>query len=387
MAVDIGLPAKRSARLALTWLFLGTFVVGSAELLVAGLLNLISEDLRVSVSAAGLLVTANAVGLAVGGPILTLITLGINKRPLLLATLGAHLVFNLVPVLVPEYPLFVAARIAGGAAQGLFVAAAFSAAGAQTSPERRGRAIAVILTGFTVAATVGVPAGTLAGRVVGWRGAFAIVVALATLVLLASPAMMPKLPKAPQSAYQIKGAFGPRVGAILLLIFLVFSAVGAVLTYLVPLLRYVTHIPAEAVSGFLLAYGIASAVGSIGGGRLADKNSPRMCVIGTVGLCGSLLALYLARSIPVLVLLAMLAWGLCAFGMGPALQHRVVSLAGDGSDLAASLPASAANLGIACGSAVGGAAIAAFSVNLAPLAGTGFAALSASLAWLTIRLR
>lgn len=387
MAVDIGLPAKRSARLALTWLFLGTFVVGSAELLVAGLLNLISEDLRVSVSAAGLLVTANAVGLAVGGPILTLITLGINKRPLLLATLGAHLVFNLVPVLVPEYPLFVAARIAGGAAQGLFVAAAFSAAGAQTSPERRGRAIAVILTGFTVAATVGVPAGTLAGRVVGWRGAFAIVVALATLALLASPAMLPKLPKAPQSAYQIKGAFGPRVGAILLLIFLVFSAVGAVLTYLVPLLRYVTHIPAEAVSGFLLAYGIASAVGSIGGGRLADKNSPRMCVIGTVGLCGSLLALYLARSIPVLVLLAMLAWGLCAFGMGPALQHRVVSLAGDGSDLAASLPASAANLGIACGSAVGGAAIAAFSVNLAPLAGTGFAALSASLAWLTIRLR
>ncbi|MGI8879146.1 MAG: MFS transporter [Jatrophihabitans sp.] len=367
----------------LAWLFLGTFAVGSGELLVAGLLNLISGDLRVSVPAAGLLVTANAVGLAVGGPILTVLTLGVRKRRLLACALAAYLLANLTPVLIPNYQLFLGARVFGGAVQGLFVAAAFGAAADHVAPERRGRAVAVILTGFTIAATVGVPAGTLAGQAVGWRGSFTIVVVLTALVLLAAPMMLPTLEASKRTAGHVKDAFAPKVLALLGLVVLIFAAVSSVLTYIVPLLRNVTGVSASTVSVFLFVYGVASAVGSIGGGRLADANSSRTCMVGTVGLTVSLGALYASRAIPTLVLLAILAWGLFAFGMGPALQYRVIGLAGAAKDLAAALPASAANSGIAIGSAVGGAAIAALDTSAAIAAGLSFAALAVCSAWMT----
>jgi DHA1 family inner membrane transport protein len=357
------------ANLVLAALFLGTFVLGSAELLVVGLLNLIAADLRVSVPAAGTLLTANALGLALGGPILTALTIRLNKRTVLIGSLALFIVANLVPVLTAGLGLFIAARTVAGALQGLFIGVAFVAGSAVVPPDRMGRAMSVVISGVSVSAAVGVPLGTLLGQALGWRGSFTSVVVLGVIALIAATMLVPPVPGTSSAGGQAKYAFAPRALAVLGLNFLSFAALFAALTYIVPFLQSVTGISGALVSVFLLAYGAATAVGSFGGGRYADRNAARTLLVGTTGVAVSLLALYLVGTIAALVALALLALGLFAMGMAPSIQYRVVSLAGPGGALASSLPASAINVGIAFGSTAGGLAISTFTASAAVVTG------------------
>ena len=350
------------ANLALATLFAGMFALGSAELLVVGVLNLIAADLGVSIPAAGTLVTAYALGLAIGGPILTALTIRLDRRTVLAGALALFIVGNLVGVLSASYDVFLAARAVTGAVQGLFIAAAFAAGIAVVPPERMGRAMAVVISGVAVSAALGVPLGTLVGHLLGWRGSFAAVVVLAAIALLATLSLVPSVPgRGGGVGSQARYAFAPRVLAVLVLNFVVFASVYAALTYVVPFLQSVTGVSGPLVTVFLLAYGVATALGSFGGGRFADHNAARTLIAGTTGVALSLLALYLVGTIGPLVVLALLAWGIFAFGMAASLQYRVVSLAGPGGPLAQSLPASAINLGIAFGSFAGGVALNSFS--------------------------
>ncbi|AQZ64006.1 major facilitator superfamily MFS_1 [[Actinomadura] parvosata subsp. kistnae] len=375
-------PTRGGTTLALATLFLGTFVLGSAELLVVGLLNLIAADLRVSVQAAGALVTAYALGVAVGGPLLTALTIRLNKRTVLTGALALCVAGNLVPVLTADHGLFVVARALTGALGGLFVAVAFVVGMSVVPPERMGRAISAVFGGFAVSGALGVPLGTLLGQVMGWRGAFLAVVALAVLALVAAPVLLPSVPGSSGGAGdQARHAFAPRVLAMLVLQFLVFASLYAALTYIVPFLERVTGVSGALVSVFLLAYGAASAAGSFAGGRFADRDAARTLTVATVMTALCLGALYLAGAVAFLVVLVLPAWGLFAMGMVPSLQYRVVRLAGPGGALASSLPASAANLGIAAGSAAGGAAIGGFTASAPVIAGLVIAVLSVPVAW------
>ena len=162
-----------------------------------------------------------------------------------------------------------------------------------------------------------------------------------------------------------------------------FAALYAALTYIVPFLERVTGISGALISVFLLAYGVATAVGSFGGGRFADRNAGRTLIVATIGTAVCLLALHLVGTIAFLVALVLLAWGLFAFGMVPSLQYRVVSLAGPGGALAQSLPASAANVGIAFGSFAGGVAIGGSTASAALVTGLVIAVLAIPVAWAT----
>lgn len=246
-------------------LFLAMFVLGTAELLVVGGINLIASSLQVSIPAAGTLVTANALGLAIGVPILTALTIKLNKRTILIGTLSLFGLTNLVLVLTTNYALFVVMRAVAGALQGLFIGVAFGVAMAIVPPERIGRAISVVISGVAVSAALGVPLGTLVGQALGWRGSFTAVVVFAVTALLAIVAVAPSVPGAGGGATgQARYAFAPRVLAVLGLNFLTFAAVYAALTYIVPFLQRVTGISGPLISVFLLAYGVATAVGSFG---------------------------------------------------------------------------------------------------------------------------
>ncbi|MFI6484293.1 MFS transporter [Nonomuraea sp. NPDC050663] len=374
--------------LALATLFLGTFVLGSAELLPVGVLSLIATDLKVSIPAAGALVTAYALGVAIGGPLLTALTIRLNKRTVLAGALLLCVVGNLVPVLVADYTLFVAARAFTGALGGLFVAVAFGVGTSIVPPERMGRAISAVFGGFAVSGALGVPLGTLIGQQLGWRGSFVAVVALAVVALLAALILVPSVAGANGgAANQARYAFAPRVLALLALQALGFASLYAALTYIVPFLQNVTGISGALISAFLLAYGAASAVGTIAGGRFADSNASLTLTVASIAVAFSLLALYLVGAIAFLVVLALLAWGLFAMGMVPSLQYRVVSLAGPGGALASSLPASAANVGIAIGSITGGAAIGAHSPSAPVIAGLLIAVIATPVAWATSFLK
>lgn len=380
-------PAPTTAVLGV--LFFATFTMGCAEMLVVGMLDLISVGLAVSVPAAGALVTANALGLAVGGPLLTLLTTRFDRRAVLLAAAGAFVVLNLVPVLVNSYPLFLGARVAVGAAQGLFIAAAITTATCLVPVERAGRAMAVVISGFAMASALGVPLGTLLGQALGWRASFAAVVVAGLAVLFAATAVLPSVPTSSENraAGQARYALAPRVLAVLALCCLIFTAVESALTYLVPYLGEVTGVTGAAVSAFLLLYGVATTVGSAAGGRFADAGAARTLVVGTIGVSASLLAMYLFGGSSLILALTVLGIGLFGMGMAPSMQHRIVTLAGPGAPLASSLPASAINVGIACGSLAGGAAIDRAGLPAAVLTGAVIAMAAVAAALATGRIR
>lgn len=380
-------PARTTLVLAV--LFAGAFVMGCAEMLVVGLIDLIATDLSVSVPAAGALVTANALGLAIGGPLLTFLTTRLDRRLLLLGSTTVFVLVSLLPALVADYPVFVAARVVIGAVQGLFIAAAIVTATSIVPPERAGRAMAVVISGFATASALGLPLGTLLGQAVGWRGSFAAVVAAGVIVLVLAIVVLPSVPTSRESRAmgQARYAFAPRVLGVLALCLLTFAAMLSAVTYLVPFLNQATGVSGPGVSAFLLAYGAATAIGSFAGGRLADSNASRTLIVGTIGVTAWLLAMYLFGGNALVVALAVLGVGLFGMGMAPSLQHRVVGLAGPGAPLASSLPASAVNAGIAFGSFAGGVAIDSSGVPAAVITGVVIAAIAVGAAWATSFLK
>ena len=376
-----------TAARVLSVLFLGAFVMGSSELLVVGVLDLAADDLGVSISTAGTLVTAYALGLAVGGPLLTALTIRLDRRAILCGTLALAVACNLVVAVSTSYDLTLVARCLTGAFAGLFDATAFAVGLAVVPPARAGRALAVVISGVAVSAAAGVPLGTLLGQALGWRGSYTAIVVLLAITLAATAVLVPSVPSTGGGASnQARFAFAPRVLALLLLCALVFGSTYAALTYIVPFLREVTGVSETLVSVFLLSYGVAAAVGSFGGGRFADWNAGRTLIIGTVGTVGTLAALYVFGTNPFVVALLLLALGIFSMGLGPSLQYRVVALAGPGASLAQALPASAINLGIAFGSYAGGVALGAFTTSAAVLAGLVIAVIAVPIAWATRRL-
>lgn len=388
MSTQQAAPSRAKANLVLATLFLGMFVLGSGELLVVGVLDLIAADLQVSIPAAGTLVTVYALGLAIGGPILAALTIKLDKKIVLIGTFALFIACNLVAVLTTDYSAFLVARILTGALQGLFIASAFMAGMSVVSPERVGQAIGIIVSGVSVATALGVPLGTLVGQTLGWRGSFAAIVAITAVVAIATVALVPSVPAAGSGAgHQAKYAFAPRVLAVLFLSFIVFATTFAALTYIVPFLQSVTGISGAMLSVFLLAYGVATAVGSFSGGKFADRNASRTLIVGSVGIAVSLLVLYFVGSIAVLVGLVLLAWGLFAYAIVPSLQVRVISLAGPGGQLAQSLPASAANVGIAFGAFAGGIAIDGYSASATVITGLILSVVTIAVAWATSFLK
>ena len=384
-------PVHRPIRVGrvLAALFTATFVLGCAEMLVVGLLTEIAQDLRVSIPAAGSLVTAYALGIAVGGPLLTAATIRWERRRVLLGGLLLAVLGMLAPLVVPGagYAALLVVRVLTGAMAGLVIAAAFVVGTSIVEPARRGRAISAVFSGVAVSGAVGVPLGTLVGQALGWRGAFAAVAALGVVALVALTALAPPVPgSAGGAGDQARHAFAPRVLAVLALHVLVFAALYAAVTYVVPFMEAVTGISGPLISVFLLVYGGANAVGSLAGGRFADRDAARTLVVATAGITAALLALHLVGAVPALVAAVLLALGLVAAGMVPSLQYRVVELAGPGGALAQSLPASAANLGVAAGSLAGGVAIDALSVSAAMVTGSAIGLGAVAVAWATRRL-
>ncbi|PCE16328.1 hypothetical protein AUC47_00280 [Microbacterium sp. SZ1] len=379
----------RHPRAVLAVLFAGAFTMGCAEMLVVGMIDLIAVDLSVPLADAGGLVTANALGLAVGGPILAFLCTRFDRRHLLIVSSAVFFAANLLPALFADYPVFLIARVVIGAVQGLFIAAAMVTATSVVAPERSGRAMSIVISGFATASALGLPLGTLLGQAIGWRGAFFAVVIAAAMILVLVTILLPSVPTEAGSGAvgQARHAFAPRVIAVLSVSFLTFAAMLAAITYLVPLLSESAGVDGPVVTVYLLLYGVATTVGSFIGGRFADVNAARMLIIGAVGVAASLVLMLVGGGNPWIAALAVLGIGLLGMGTTPSLQHRVGDLAGQGAPLAASLPASAVNAGIAFGAFAGGAAIDGGSVTFAVVAGIVLAIVAIGAAWATSGLR
>lgn len=347
--------------IALLALTAGAFGIGTTEFVIMGLLLQVSTDLHVSITAAGLLISGYALGVAVGAPVLTIATRKLPRKTVLLALMAIFTLGNLACALAPNYEMLMAARVITSLAHGTFFGVGSVVATGLVAPERRASAIAIMFTGLTAATLLGVPAGAWLGLQLGWRSTFWAVTLIGVLAFVVLAAFVPRMKGEAKPAplrEEIAVLARPQVLLGLAMTVLGFAGVFVVYTYIQPLLTQITGLSESAVSPVLLVFGGGLAVGNILGGKLADR-APMAAVLGTlVALAVVLGAMQFTIGTPFTAVVFVGLLGVASFATVAPMQLRVLEKAsGAGQNLASSLNIAAFNLGNALGAWVGGVTI------------------------------
>ncbi|AXB43014.1 Cmx/CmrA family chloramphenicol efflux MFS transporter [Amycolatopsis albispora] len=341
-------------------LALSIFALGTSEFMLSGLLPPIAADLGVSIPDAGLLISAFAVGMLVSAPLLAAATLRLPRKLTLLGMLAVFLLGNVVGALSPAYGLLFASRVVSAAAAAGFWAVAAVTTVAMVPEQRRGRALAVVAGGLTVANVLGVPAGTWLGQVAGWRSAFWAVAVLTAVamagVLLLVPSVRPAAER-PSLRGELRSYRNPQLWLAFGITSASTAMAMATFSYLAPLLTEVSGLPSNWLPAVLGLYGVGAVIGITAGGRFADVH-PLRTLAGGIGAAVVVLAVLAAAgsSVTVAVAAAFLL-GLTGFVTNPALNVRVFALASSAPTLAGASNVSAFNVGIVLAPWLGGLTI------------------------------
>ncbi|MGK9233744.1 MFS transporter [Inquilinus limosus] len=380
---------------SLVWLAIGAFAIGTEGLMIAGLLPAIATDFHSSVAAAGQLITIFALAYAVGSPILSALCGGLDRRRLLVFALLAFALANLLAAVSQSLWQLIAARVLLALSAGLFMPTAYAVAASLVPPERRGRAIATVTSGMTIATALGVPLGAWIGGHADWRSTFLIVAGLGLAgvagLRFGLPAALPL--GASTLAERLAVARRPAVLQALLVTFFWIAAAFALYTFIAPYLERTAGLGPDGVSLMLFLFGIGSAIGNAVGGQLTDRIGPTRLQLGALSVLTLALAgLSAATALPagqalVAVVPLMLAWAVAGWAFHPAQTTRLIRLAPEVGMIAASLNSSALYAGIAFGSALGTAALAWGGVTILGWVGALSAAIALALLAATARRR
>lgn len=373
-------------------LALAAFAIGTAEFIISGILPPLASDLGVDIPTAGLLVSAYALGVAIGGPLLTLWTSRFPPRTVILTVMALFTVSQVLCSLAPDYGLLLAARLLSSCAHGVFFGAGNVVVARLVPAERRGKALSLFIGGITVANLLGLPGGTAIGVAFGWRATF---VAVALLGLIAIAVLILRLPKTPVEGHQtntiaaqVHSLRHHEVWMSYITIALVMVGVLALGTYQVPILIEITRVDPAWVPLYLLLGGVGSILGIYAGGEATDWK-PMPWLIGVLLVHALIFFLIAAFSVydKVWMAVSLFASGAAGFAFSTPLQARVIHAAREAPELASSMISTAFNLGIAGGAALG-AVMLTNGVHLAdlPAVGTGTSLLAAGVAWLSWRL-
>jgi DHA1 family inner membrane transport protein len=337
----------------------GTFLMGTTEFIIAGLLPEIAADLGVGVSHAGLLITAFALGMIVGGPTMALATLRLPQRLTLVLALAVFALGHVVAALSSSFTVVLAARVMTALATGAFWAVGFVIATAAAGPARATRAVGVMMGGLTLANVVGVPIGSFVGQYTGWRGPFW---ALAVLAGLAAVFVGRFIPATEQRAEisvraEIRALRQGRLWLALAAAVLIMGGVLATYTYITPLLTDRAGIPAGAVPLVLVVFGLGALGGTAIGGRLGDRHPMATTLTAATVTALALLLLIPLSTGPVTAVALVFVMALAGFTVNPVVTSLAVRFAGNAPTLTSALTTSAYNTGIAAGSALAGRAL------------------------------
>ncbi|MBT1683626.1 MULTISPECIES: MFS transporter [Curtobacterium] len=368
-------PARRT--LALISLALGGFAIGSTEFVAMGLLPNIAQallpeqygiDPDAGIAHAGWLVSAYALGVVVGAPTIAAMSARFPRKGLILVLLVGFVVATIASALLPSFGLVLVARFVAGLPHGAYFGIASIVAGDMMGPGKRGKGIAMVLLGLSVANVVGVPAITWVGQVAGWRVAYGVVAALFALTFLAVAAFVPKSARDEHATIgrELRAFRVPQVWIVMGLGAVGFGGFFAVYSYISPLVQNVTGMPESFVPIVLVVVGIGMVVGGVLGGHLADHSVKRTIYVGMFSLIGALLITVLTAQWLWGMLLGAFLLGATSSAIPPAVQSRLMDVAGDARTIAAALNHSAFNIGNSIGAALGGAVIAAGFGFLAP---------------------
>ena len=339
----------------------GAFGIGVTEFAPMGLLPVIAQDLDVSIPMAGLLISAYAIGVVLGAPLMTLTTGRMRRRTLLIGLAGIFTLGNLMAAVADSYAMLMAARIVTSLNHGAFFGVGAIVAASLVPPHRQASAVAAMFMGLTIANVVGVPLATWAGEIMGWRAAFWGIAALGIVTMAALRLTLPDrlAPVDGNAVAELRVLSRGPVLAALGLTVIGASAMFTVFTYIAPILREETHASIGFITAMLVTYGVGLTVGNWLGGRYADRSVDMTLIVTLAGLSAVLVlfALLMPYAVPTAILIFL--WGIASFALVPPLQVRVMASAADAPNLASAMNIGAFNLGNAIGAALGGGVIAA----------------------------
>lgn len=358
--MPLRLPRSQRLPLAIYVLTAGTFLMGTTEFVVAGLLPELAGDFGTSVARAGLAITVFAVGMILGAPSMALLTLRVPRRVTLTSALVVFAVGHVVAALTASFAVLLAARFLTALATGAFWAVAAVVASRIAGPAASSRALGVVLGGGMLANVLGVPIGSLGGQLVGWRGPFWALAALGLLLAVVVARVVPADDRAAPAASvraEIAALGSGRLWLTLATCAAVTAGALSIYSFVSPLLTEGAGLPATAVPLALVMFGAAALVGSVVGGRAGDRHpfgTPLVTAAVTVVAAGGLL---LTTGSPVATLALFVLLGLVGLSANPVLVNLAVRYGGDAPTLASAMATSMFNLGTAVGTGITGVAM------------------------------
>ncbi|MEU9087738.1 Cmx/CmrA family chloramphenicol efflux MFS transporter [Streptomyces sp. NPDC048357] len=347
---------------------LSVFALGTSEFMLSGLLPPIAEDMGVTIPQAGLLISAFAIGMVVGAPLLAVATLRLPRRTTLIALISLFGLGQVAGALAPTYELLFASRVVSAFACAGFWAVGAAVAIAMVDRDQRARAMAVMIGGLSIANVLGVPAGAFLGEHLGWRSAFWSVGAASAIALAGILALIPKIPlptEKPSLGRELRIYRDRQVWLSIAVTALAAGGVFCAFSYLSPLLTDVAGLDSRWVPWILALFGVGALAGTTVGGRVADAHLFGVMIWGVTASTVFLGALALLASFQVAVVALAFLIGFSAFFTAPALNARMFNVAGAAPTLAGATTTAAFNLGNTGGPWLGGTVID---------AGLGFAA-------------
>ncbi len=346
-------------RLLIT-LALGTFAVGTAGFVTAGILPPISDSFEISVATAGLMVTVFAIAYAVCAPVLAAATGRWPRRVLLTVSLAVFVVGSTATALAPSFGAALGGWVVTAIGAALFVPTASVTAATLVAPEQRGRALSIVLGGTTAGAALSVPIGTMLGAAFGWRVTIWFVVALGVAVALGIIALLPAVPTPP--AIGLRRRLAPledrRVTTVLLTTLLVMAGGYTVYTYVTLVFDRATGGDGTSLAALLFAFGIGGVVGNLGAGSLTDRLGSRAVLnLAVVILAIDFALLPLSSAYFPAALVAVAVWGVSGWAIMVPQQHRLIATSPGSAPLVVALNSSALYLGVALSGPIGAAGI------------------------------
>ena len=362
--------------LPLIALFVAAFAFGTTEFVIAGVLPQVAAGLGVSVPSAGYLVSGYALGIAIGGPLLTIATTRLSRKTLLIGLTVAFTLGQAACALAPDFLSMLLLRVATAVAHGAYFGVAMVVGVGLVRPEQRGMAVALILAGLTVSGIVGVPIGTAIGNAFGWRATFWAMFFLGIVAIAAIAALLPRgtgrsaVPAGFRKEVRVLGR--QQVWTCLIIMQMLMLCQFVPYTYIAPLLIEVTGLDAGLVPWVLLLNGLGATIGVFIGGKLAARYLMPSLITMLALQAVVLVVIYAVSPYPLPMIAALTLWGGLNFSVGTPIQTRILAWTADAPNLASSLIPSGFNIGIAIAASLGAMMLSAgLPYRSLPLVGVG----------------
>ena len=373
---------------AIIALAMGGFAIGTTEFVTMGVLPQMAEGVDVSIPVAGSLISAYALGVVIGAPVLAYFGAKLPRRGLLIGLMAAYALFNAASALAPTYGFLLVARFLDGLPHGGYFGVASLVAASMVAPERRGRAIALVLMGLPVATVVGVPAATWLGQTLGWRASFWVVTALSALTIVLVLAFVPQCPGNPEATgrRELQALRKPQVWFAVVAGAVGFGGMFALFTYVAPMVTEIGGLGDGAVPIFLFTMGLGMVFGNWLAGLLVDWSLKKSLLGAPLALALALLLFWLLLPYGYAALPAAFIVTTIGSVLALGLMLRLIDAAGHAETLGAAVSHGSLNIGNALGAWLGGLTIAAGFGYRSPLvlgavlSLTGFAVLALAFA-------